>query len=117
IHRDLKPGNVLLAEDGPRVIDFGIARATDGTAATQSVIGTPGFMSPEQVQGEALTASSDLFAYGAVLAYAASGAGPFGEGNMPTIVMRIISHEPDLSRVPERLHHRLPRRCPKAPAG
>lgn len=105
IHRDLKPGNVLLAEDGPRVIDFGIARATDGTAATQSVIGTPGFMSPEQVQGESMTPTSDLFAYGAVLAFAASGSGPFGEGNMPTMVMRIISHEPDLSAVPESLRH------------
>ncbi|MFL1430102.1 MULTISPECIES: serine/threonine protein kinase [unclassified Nocardiopsis] len=105
IHRDLKPGNVLLAEDGPRVIDFGIARATDGTAATQSVIGTPGFMSPEQVQGETLTPASDLFAYGAVLAYAAGGTGPFGEGSMPTMVMRIISREPDLSRVPESLRH------------
>ncbi len=103
IHRDLKPGNVLLAEDGPRVIDFGIARATDGTAATQSVIGTPGFMSPEQVQGETMTPASDLFAYGAVLSYAATGGGPFGEGNMPTMVMRIISHEPDLSRLPENL--------------
>ncbi len=117
IHRDLKPGNVLLAEDGPRVIDFGIARATDGTAATQSVIGTPGFMSPEQVQGEALTASSDLFAYGAVLAYAASGAGPFGEGNMPTMVMRIISHEPDLSRVPEGLRHLVAACLSKDPRG
>ncbi|MFY7068094.1 serine/threonine protein kinase [Nocardiopsis changdeensis] len=105
IHRDLKPGNVLLAEDGPRVIDFGIARATDGTAATQSIIGTPGFMSPEQVQGETLTPASDLFAYGAVLAYAAGGTGPFGEGAMPTMVMRIISSEPDLSRVPESLRH------------
>nr|WP_026119166.1 serine/threonine-protein kinase [Nocardiopsis ganjiahuensis] len=105
IHRDLKPGNVLLSEDGPRVIDFGIARATDGTAATQSVIGTPGFMSPEQVQGTELTPASDLFAYGAVLAFAAAGTGPFGEGNMPTMVMRIISREPDLSGVPESLRH------------
>ncbi|GAA1087320.1 serine/threonine protein kinase [Nocardiopsis metallicus] len=105
IHRDLKPGNVLLSEDGPRVIDFGIARATDGTAATQSVIGTPGFMSPEQVQGAELTPASDLFAYGAVLAFAAAGTGPFGEGNMPTMVMRIISKEPDLSAVPEPLRH------------
>ncbi|MBQ1079733.1 serine/threonine-protein kinase [Nocardiopsis sp. B62] len=105
IHRDLKPGNVLLSEDGPRVIDFGIARATDGTAATQSVIGTPGFMSPEQVQGSELTPASDLFAYGAVLAFAAAGTGPFGEGNMPTMVMRIISREPDLSAVPESLRH------------
>lgn len=117
IHRDLKPGNVLLAEDGPRVIDFGIARATDGTAATQSIIGTPGFMSPEQVQGEALAPNSDLFAYGAVLAYAASGVGPFGEGNMPTMVMRIISHEPDLSRVPEKLRHLVAACLSKDPGG
>ncbi|RCV48035.1 serine/threonine protein kinase [Marinitenerispora sediminis] len=103
IHRDLKPGNVLLAEDGPRVIDFGIARATSGTAATQSIIGTPGFMSPEQIQGEALTPKSDMFAYGAVLVYAASGIGPFGEGAMPTLVMRILQHEPDISAVPPSL--------------
>ncbi|WP_287462895.1 serine/threonine-protein kinase [Thermobifida sp.] len=103
IHRDLKPGNVLLAEDGPRVIDFGIARATEGTAATQSIIGTPGFMSPEQVQGAPLTPKSDMFAYGAVLVYAASGVGPFGEGAMPTMVMRVLQHEPDLSGVPESL--------------
>ncbi|MFC4561859.1 serine/threonine-protein kinase [Nocardiopsis mangrovi] len=103
IHRDLKPGNVLLAEDGPRVIDFGIARATDGTAATQSIIGTPGFMSPEQIQGESLTPVSDMFAFGAVLVFAAGGVGPFGQGAMPTMVMRIIQHEPDLSAVPPSL--------------
>jgi hypothetical protein len=117
IHRDLKPGNVLLSEDGPRVIDFGIARATDGTAATQSVIGTPGFMSPEQVQGEALGPSSDLFAYGAVLAFAATGTGPFGEGSMPTMVMRIISREPDLSAVPPSLRHLVAACLSKDPAG
>ncbi|TDQ50243.1 serine/threonine protein kinase [Actinorugispora endophytica] len=103
IHRDLKPGNVLLSEDGPRVIDFGIARATEGTAATQSIIGTPGFMSPEQIQGARLTPKSDMFAYGAVLVYAAGGVGPFGEGAMPTMVMRILQHDPDLSAVPPAL--------------
>ncbi|GAA4901931.1 serine/threonine protein kinase [Streptomonospora salina] len=103
IHRDLKPGNVLLAEDGPRVIDFGIARASEGTSATQSVIGTPGFMSPEQIQGDHLTTGSDVFAFGAVLVYAAGGVGPFGEGAMPTLVMRVMQHDPDLSAVPARL--------------
>ncbi|PSK99058.1 serine/threonine protein kinase [Murinocardiopsis flavida] len=103
IHRDLKPGNVLLAEDGPRVIDFGIARATEGTAATQSIIGTPGFMSPEQIQGAAMTPRSDIFAFGAVMVHAAGGVGPFGEGAMHTMVMRIMQHEPDISAVPPSL--------------
>lgn len=103
IHRDLKPGNVLLAEDGPRVIDFGIARATEGTAATQSIVGTPGFMSPEQVQGERMTPSSDIFALGAVLVHATRGVGPFGEGAMHTMVMRVMQHEPDISAVPSSL--------------
>ncbi|PRX96037.1 serine/threonine-protein kinase [Allonocardiopsis opalescens] len=103
IHRDLKPGNVLLAEDGPRVIDFGIARAADTQTATQSVIGTPGFMSPEQIQGDHLTAASDMFAFGAILAYAASGTGPFGTGSVPTLMMRIINDRPDLSAVPHDL--------------
>lgn len=103
IHRDLKPGNVLLAEDGPRVIDFGIARATEGTAATQSIIGTPGFMSPEQIQGAAMSPRSDIFAFGAVMVHAAGGVGPFGEGAMHTMVMRIMQHEPDISAVPPSL--------------
>ncbi len=116
IHRDLKPGNVLLAEDGPRVIDFGIARATEGTAATQSIIGTPGFMSPEQVKGESMTPSSDIFALGAVLYYATCGTGPFGEGAMHTMVMRVIQHEPDISAVPPALQRLVAACLTKAPA-
>ncbi|WP_026125841.1 serine/threonine-protein kinase, partial [Nocardiopsis gilva] len=115
IHRDLKPGNVLLAEDGPRVIDFGIARASSGTAATQSIIGTPGFMSPEQIQGESMGPSSDMFAYGAVIVYAAAGTGPFGEGAMPTMVMRVMQNEPDISAVPPSLRNLVAACLSKAP--
>ncbi|MEK8144545.1 protein kinase [Streptomyces sp. M10(2022)] len=82
VHRDLKPSNVLLAADGPRVIDFGIARAADATSLTGSgvTIGTPAFMSPEQASGRPVTAATDIFALGLVAAYAATGAPAFGEG-------------------------------------
>ncbi|HEX8004971.1 MAG TPA: serine/threonine-protein kinase, partial [Trebonia sp.] len=78
VHRDLKPANVLLAADGPRVIDFGISRALDGTSvtATGMVVGTPGYMSPEQAEGVRTEAPSDVFSLGCVLAYAASGNAP-----------------------------------------
>ena len=85
VHRDLKPSNVLLAEDGPRVIDFGIVRSVDSDSVTRTglVAGSPGFMSPEQVNGEDVTAASDVFCLGAVLAFAATGANPFGSGRLP----------------------------------
>ena len=81
VHRDLKPSNVLLAEDGPRVIDFGISRAAEATALTRTglVIGSPGFMSPEQATGGDVEKPSDIFSLGAVLAFAATGEGPFGQ--------------------------------------
>src|SRR5204863_9716484 len=80
VHRDLKPSNVLLAEDVPRVIDFGICRATESTMLTQAglVVGSPGFMSSEQAMGSDVGAPSDIFNLGAVLAFAATGEGPFG---------------------------------------
>ncbi|MFF7187492.1 protein kinase [Streptomyces sp. NPDC008222] len=103
VHRDLKPSNVLLAADGPRVIDFGISTATGASAITRTgvVIGTPGFMSPEQLTGEPVGPASDVFALGAVLAFTASGSGPFGTGSAQGLMYRIVHGEPDLDAVPE----------------
>jgi serine/threonine protein kinase len=105
VHRDLKPANVLLAADGPRVIDFGIARAVDGTSLTAAgvVFGTPGYMSPEQAEGRDAGPASDVFALGCVLAYAAAGMGPFGTGTAAAILYRVVHGEPVLDGVPPRL--------------
>ena len=107
VHRDLKPANVLLAADGPRLIDFGISRALEGgaTAATSLIVGTPAYMSPEQVEGHSVLPASDVFALGSLIAFAATGAAPFGGGNSGPIVVayRVVNAEPDLSRVPEPL--------------
>jgi ABC-type transport system substrate-binding protein len=102
VHRDLKPANVLLAEDGPRVIDFGISRALDGTQATGTnlVIGTAPFMSPEQAEGATVTPASDVFSLGAVIAFAATGAAPFGGGSTPSVLYRIVHAEPDIGGIP-----------------
>ncbi|MFG2532654.1 serine/threonine-protein kinase [Streptomyces sp. NPDC048516] len=110
IHRDLKPSNVLLTIDGPRVIDFGIARALEavsghGVTHTGGAIGSPGFMSPEQVRGAPLTPACDIFSLGAVLAYAVTGRQPFGTSDSVAhaVMFRIAQEEPDLSAVPEGL--------------
>ncbi|GGZ64618.1 hypothetical protein GCM10010371_25350 [Streptomyces subrutilus] len=104
MHRDLKPANIIVAEDGPRVIDFGIARALDGTALTQTglQIGTPGFLAPEQLTGGAVTPAVDMFALGVVLAQAAGGA-PFGDGPSAARHYRAVHEEPDLEGVPDEL--------------
>jgi protein kinase-like protein len=98
IHRDLKPGNVIMADDGPRIIDFGIAKGADATALTGSsaVIGTLRYMSPEQLNGNELTPQSDVFALGTVLAFAATGHDPFEAPTIPAIITRILTDPPDL---------------------
>ncbi|MFD6344133.1 serine/threonine-protein kinase [Streptomyces roseolus] len=111
VHRDLKPSNVLVTVDGPRVIDFGIARALDSISGdslqtrTGMVIGSPGFMSPEQVRGLHVTTASDVFCLGSVLAYAATGRQPFGAaGNgLHAQLFRVAEEEPDLDGLPETL--------------
>ncbi|MFI6896089.1 serine/threonine-protein kinase [Streptomyces sp. NPDC050256] len=105
VHRDLKPSNVLLAADGPRVIDFGIAYAADATSLTGSgvTIGTPSFMAPEQAAGRRVTPATDIFALGQVAAFAATGSPAFGEGTSHGVLYRIVHEEPDLTGVPERL--------------
>ncbi len=102
VHRDLKPSNVLLAGDGPRIIDFGISRAVDATGLTMSglVVGSPGFMSPEQAEGREVGPASDVFSLGALLAFSATGAGPFGEGSTPALIYRVVHGEPATERLP-----------------
>jgi len=96
VHRDLKPSNVLLAEDGPKVIDFGISRALDASAltATGAQVGTAGFMAPEQAEGTAVTAAADVFSLGCVLAYAATGLAPFGQGPSASVLYRVVHDQP-----------------------
>ncbi|WP_225802184.1 serine/threonine-protein kinase [Streptomyces sp. NK15101] len=117
VHRDLKPSNVLLAADGPRVIDFGIAHAADATSLTGSgvTIGTPSFMAPEQAAGRRVTPATDVFALGQVAAYAATGVPAFGEGTGHGVLYRIVHEEPDLSAVPERLTELVTRCLSKDP--
>ena len=99
VHRDLKPGNVIMAEDGPRIIDFGIARAIGATALTSAgaVVGTFAYMSPEQVRGDPVLPVSDVFSLGSVLAFAATGRAPFGSDTAATIMFRIATEPPDLA--------------------
>ncbi|KQZ18786.1 serine/threonine-protein kinase [Streptomyces clavifer] len=105
VHRDLKPSNVLLAADGPRVIDFGIALAVDGTSytATGGTIGTPAFMTPEQASGDETTAATDVFALGQTAAFAALGRPLYGSGSAVNMLYRIVHCEPDLSLLPQAL--------------
>ncbi|GAB3448127.1 hypothetical protein GCM10027570_21300 [Streptomonospora sediminis] len=100
VHRDFKPANVLLAAQGPRVIDFGVAAASDVTGAqTQSVFGTPGYMAPEQISGEPATPAADVFSWGAVMTFAATGRTPFTGSNIPAVINKVMADEPDLTGI------------------
>jgi hypothetical protein len=105
IHRDLKPSNVLLAPDGPRITDFGISSALDAPPLTSTgqMIGSPGFMSPEQAEGMPVGPSSDIFSLGGVLIFAARGEGPFGSGDTAALLYRVVHGAPSLDQVPDKI--------------
>jgi hypothetical protein len=119
VHRDLKPSNVLLAEDGPRVIDFGISRANYSSAVTIPgyVVGTPPFMSPEQAKGNPVGPASDIFSLGAVLCLAATGRPPFGDDDSVVVLYRIVHELPAVEAIPAPLRGLIARCLTKDPAG
>ncbi len=118
VHRDLKPSNVLLAPDGPRVIDFGIARALEATALTRSgmMVGSPQFMAPEQILDQPVTPAIDVFALGSLAAYAVRGRPPFGEGHSAAVSYRVLHEPPGLDGCPPQLRA-LIERCLRKEAG
>ena len=118
VHRDLKPANVLLAMDGPRLIDFGISRALEKTAMTSTgmIIGTPSFMSPEQAEGARVGAPSDVFSLGCVIVFAATGTGPFGRGPQASQLYRVVHSVPAITDVAPELRELVAGCLAKAPA-
>ena len=118
VHRDLKPSNVLLAPDGPRVIDFGIARALEATSLTRSgmMVGSPQFMAPEQILDKPVTPAIDVFALGSLAAYAVLGRSPFGEGHTAAVSYRVLHEAPDLTGCPAQLRPLIERCLRKEPA-
>ena len=117
VHRDLKPSNVIVADDGPRVLDFGISLSAEASALTQTgmVVGSPGFMSPEQADGHDVGPPSDVFSLGAVLAFAATGQGPFGTGSTAALVYRVVHSEPDTGTLPDEIRPLIERCLAKDP--
>ncbi|MEU6039286.1 protein kinase [Actinomadura sp. NPDC047616] len=104
VHRDFKPHNVIMAPDGPRVIDFGIARALDtGQTAATKAIGTPSYMAPEQVAGATLTEAVDIWAWAATMVFAATGRPPFGDDTVVAVINRVMHEPPTLDGVPDDL--------------
>ncbi|MFI6502727.1 serine/threonine-protein kinase [Nonomuraea typhae] len=116
VHRDFKPANVLLGPDGPRVVDFGIARAEGAATMTSGLIGTPAYLSPEQIHGTPGAPASDVFAWAATMVFAANGASPFGAETMPAAMQRVLTLEPDLSALPVRLRGPIAAALSKDPA-
>ena len=119
VHRDLKPSNVLLASDGPRIIDFGISRAMDSawlTNAGSVVVGSPGFMSPEQAEGRPVGPATDIFSLGSVLAYAATGEPPFGAGSASALLYRVVYGTAATGYVPAPLRRLIEHCLAKDPA-